>query len=532
MLQAACLILGVAGVTAAPAKNVLFFLVDDGGFESPVWGNTALSTPHISALAANGTIFKRAYTAVSSCSPSRAAILSGLPTHQNGMYGLHQNPGNFQANADITSLPNLLNKAGYKTGIVGKHHVGPVPNFDFTYGTTSEYCWAGALGNPMNFGDHARSGCHRPYNSVARNLTNMKLHTRRFLRLEPEKPFFLYVGFGDVHRCKFKSAVGSFCEFYGSGKNGQGVIPDWTPTFYNPKDVVVPPFLPDNDAVREDIAAQYTAWGRLDQGVGLIKAELDSAGVLDDTLIIFFSDNGIPFPSGKTNLLEQGQREPLIISTPQSRAAQAGGHASELVVSALDLLPTILDWAHVDYPSNASARGAPAHLTGASLLPLMEKSSPASSSAGWRNAAYGSHQFHSLYAYYPMRSMVTPQFRLIHNLNYNLRYPILEDVFHTTTWADIEAAGESGDSNSTGWVYNYHDYMFRPEWQLFDLTQDPLCLDNLAKNKSLEKTLLDMQRQLRQWQVETSDPWVGCNPAVPGPPGEAWAATHSEICAF
>ena len=131
-----------------------------------------------------------------------------------------------------------------------------------------------------------------------------------------------------------------------------------------------------------------------------------------------------------------------------------------------------------------------------------------------------------------MRSMVTPQFRLIHNLNYNLRYPILEDVFHTTTWADIEAAGESGDSNSTGWVYNYHDYMFRPEWQLFDLTQDPLCLDNLAKNKSLEKTLLDMQRQLRQWQVETSDPWVGCNPAVPGPPGEAWAASHSEICAF
>ena len=71
--------------------------------------------------------------------------------------------------------------------------------------------------------------------------------------------------------------------------------------------------------MREDIAGQYTAWDRLDQGVGLIQAELARAGVLDDTLIIFFSDNGIPFPAAKTNLLEQGQHEPLIVSSPQTR---------------------------------------------------------------------------------------------------------------------------------------------------------------------------------------------------------------------
>ena len=527
-----------AAAAAPKKKNVLFFLVDDGGFESPVWGNDALATPHITALAHNGTMFARAYTAVSSCSPSRAAILSGLPTHQNGMYGLHQNPGNFQANADITSLPNLLNAAGYKTGIVGKHHIGPLPNFNFTYGTSAEYCWAGALGNPLNFGDRAQSECHRPYNSVTRNLTNMKMHARRFLLLEPEKPFFLYVAWGDVHRCGYKSAVGSFCEFYGSGKNGQGIIPDWTPTFYDPKDVVVPPFLPDNDDVREDIAGQYTAWDRLDQGVGLIQAELARAGALDDTLIIFFSDNGIPFPAAKTNLLEQGQHEPLIVSSPQTRAGpeRDRGRVSQFVVSALDLVPTILDWAQVEYPSDARARGAPARLTGASLLPLLHVDGGADTAAGavgedaldWRDTAFGSHQFHSLYAYYPMRSMVTSQFRLIHNLNFNLRYPILEDVYDTKTWADIEAAGEAG--NATGWIYDYQSYMFRPEWQLFDLSQDPLCLRNLAENKTLEKTLRGMQESLRRWQVDTSDPWVGCNPAVPTGGSEAWAATHSEIC--
>ena len=525
LVSTSCLsVNGVVPESQARNKNVLFFLVDDGGFESPVWGNQHIQTPHISALAKKGTVFHRAYTAVSSCSPSRAAILSGLPTHQNGMYGLHQPPGNFQSNADITSLPNLLNAAGYKTGVIGKYHVGPLPNYNFSYGMTKEHCWAGTLGSPIIYGNDP--SCHANYNSVSRNVTNMKLFAREFLELEPSKPFFLYVGFGDVHRCEFESAIGSFCEFYGSGRHGQGTIPDWqNPKFYSPDEVFVPPFLPDNKAVREDIAAQYTAWDRLDKGVGLIMNELSTANVLDDTLVFFFSDNGIPFPSGKTNLLEQGQHEPLIISSPEARKGVFGGErSSNLVVSALDLVPTILDWAQVHYPSNAQAHGSPARLTGSSLMPLLDEDPP-----DWRDTAFGSHQFHSLYAYYPMRSMVTSQYRLIHNLNYNLRFPILEDVFHTKTWSDIEAAGESG--NQTGWVFDYDKYMHRPEWQLFDVQNDPMCLHNLAGNVSLAKTLHSMQMSLRQWQIETSDPWARCNPSVPMP-STSWMDTHSEICAF
>jgi N-sulfoglucosamine sulfohydrolase len=92
---------------------VLFFLVDDGGFEIGTFGNNVTNTPNIDGLAARAgaTVYDRAYTAVSSCSPSRSAILTGLPTHQNGMYGLHQYPGNFQSNTNVHSLPNLLNKA-------------------------------------------------------------------------------------------------------------------------------------------------------------------------------------------------------------------------------------------------------------------------------------------------------------------------------------------------------------------------------------------------------------------------------------
>ena len=78
-----------------------------------------------------------------------------------------------------------------------------------------------------------------------------------------------------------------------------GDIPDWEPVFYKPDQVEVPHWLPDTPATREDIAAQYTTLSRLDQGVGLVLRELELAGREEDTLILFSSDNGTPFPLGK-----------------------------------------------------------------------------------------------------------------------------------------------------------------------------------------------------------------------------------------
>ncbi|KAL1468604.1 hypothetical protein MTO96_041380 [Rhipicephalus appendiculatus] len=69
--------------------------------------------------------FQKAFTAVSSCSPSRSCLLTGLPTHQNGMYGLHQGVHAFQSFQEVKSLPLLLSERGIRTGIIGKKHVGP-----------------------------------------------------------------------------------------------------------------------------------------------------------------------------------------------------------------------------------------------------------------------------------------------------------------------------------------------------------------------------------------------------------------------
>ena len=109
------------------------------------------------------------------------------------------------------------------------------------------------------------------------------------------------------------------------------------------------------------------------------------------------------------------------------------------------------------------------------------------------------------------------------------RYGVLEDVQDTTTWQQIQALGEAG--NETGWIYNYSDYMRRPEWQLYDVRADPLCLENLVEDEAHAATLNEMRRALAAWQRNTSDPWAPCNPALPGS-GTDWLATHSEICSF
>ncbi|GLG95223.1 Methylglutaconyl-CoA hydratase, mitochondrial [Gryllus bimaculatus] len=119
------------------------------------------------------------------------------------------------------------------------------------------------------------------------------------------RPFFLYVGFHDPHRCGHTHPeYGNFCEKFGNGEPGMGLIPDWEPIYYQPDQLKVPYFVQDTVAAHEDIAAQYTTISRLDQGVGLVLKELENAGVLENTLVMYTSDNGIPFPSGRTNFYD------------------------------------------------------------------------------------------------------------------------------------------------------------------------------------------------------------------------------------
>jgi hypothetical protein len=116
--------------------NVLFITADDLGLQLGCYGETLIETPNLDRLAASSTQFDVAYVAQASCSPSRSSMFTGLHTHSTGQFGLTN--GGFALHSELRdrTIPNLLHKVGYRTGIIGKLHVDPEASFKF--GTSRE----------------------------------------------------------------------------------------------------------------------------------------------------------------------------------------------------------------------------------------------------------------------------------------------------------------------------------------------------------------------------------------------------------
>lgn len=317
------------------------------------------------------------------------------------------------------------------------------------------------------------------------------------------------VSFHDPHRCGHESPqYGAFCERWGSGEQGMGTIPDWHPIYYQWDEIDIPYNVPDTEPTRRDLAAQYTTISRLDQGVGLVLAELKAAGVADDTLVMYTSDNGPPFPAARTNLYDAGIREPMFVSSPEHRERR--NQVTYAMSSLLDVVPTLLDW------FNATANGGeknankkadfkkpstPIVLTGLSLLPLLI-AEPANDPQA---AVYASQSYHEITMAYPMRAIRTNRYKLIHNLNYRLPFPIDQDLYVSPTFQDI--LNRTLAEQSLPWYTTLKEYYWRPEWELYDLKMDPIERKNLAGKKMLKDVQDGLAGRLAKWQRETADPW-------------------------
>ncbi|XP_067005093.2 N-sulphoglucosamine sulphohydrolase [Anabrus simplex] len=469
--------------TSKKIQNALLILADDGGFEMGAYRNKICQTPNLDALAKKSLLFNNAYTSVSSCSPSRSAILTGQPIHQNGMYGLHQGVHHFNSFDNVKSLPSILSKHKIRTGIIGKKHVGPSNVYPFDYAETEE---------------------NNSILQVGRNITKIKLLVREFLKQNKSQPFFLYVAFHDPHRCGHSNPeYGNFCEKFGNGEPGMGHIPDWHPIYYQPSQVQVPYFVQDTLEARNDIAAQYTTISRLDQGVGLVLKELADAGYAHNTLVMYTSDNGIPFPSGRTNLYDPGMAQPLLVSSP--RPGDRKNQVTYSMTSLLDIVPTLLDWFNVKYTDNVNDVANQTTLTGKSILPVLKKE-PSKDT----RAVFGSHVHHEVTMYYPMRAVRTKRYKLIHNLNYKMPFPIDQDFYVSPSFQDL--LNRTRSKQPLFWYKSLKEYYYRSEWELYDLKMDPEEKTNLVKKSSYKKVFTDLQKQLRDWQAATADPWL-CAPS-------------------
>jgi N-sulfoglucosamine sulfohydrolase len=430
-------------------RNVVLIIADDLGLDLGCYGNKAIRTPNLDKLAQRGVRFTRAYATVSSCSPSRASIFTGLYTHQNGQYGLQHPPHSQQTHPWVQGLPNLLRAGGYWTGLIGKFHVGPASVYNFHQVITK-----GTGGN--------------------RDVAAMARLASAFISKREKRPFFLVYAFSDPHR----AAKGFANEKYAS---------DPTEVRYDSAKVNVPYHLPDTPEVRQDLAEYYQSVSRMDRGVGLLLDTLRAAGQLDDTLIVFLSDNGIPFPGAKTTLYAAGIHLPLLVCCP----GQPRGRTSDALVSYVDIAPTVLDWAKVQGP-------AAYKLPGRSLLPLLR-----GDGGQGREAVFASHQFHEITMCYPMRALVTKKYKLIRNLTHRLEYPLASDIWGSPSWQGILKRGDKMMGQRS-----VASFLNRPEYELYDLSKDPNELRNVASDAAYAEVLADLRRRLQAWRQETNDPWL------------------------
>ena len=163
--------------SGANKKNVLLIISDDHGCDQVgCYGNTKIKTPNLDAMAARGVRFTNAFAVSPSCSASRSSILTGLYPHQNGQFGHEHNWHHFSLLDWVETIPSLLKKNGYKTGLIGKLHVGSKANLEFDYRVNAREI----MGN--------------------RDALKIAECAGDFFNQDMDKPFFLLVGYSDQHR--------------------------------------------------------------------------------------------------------------------------------------------------------------------------------------------------------------------------------------------------------------------------------------------------------------------------------------------
>jgi arylsulfatase A-like enzyme len=348
LLIVAVLLPAVARAAEAGRKpNVIFIVADDLGYADI--GAQAVSkdvrTPNIDSIATAGVRFTSAYVSCPVCSPSRAGLLTGRYQER---FGHELNPapkfdGSFGLPLDQVTLAGELKRLGYATGVVGKWHLGSQPDyrplrrgFDFFYGFLGGahgYYKPGEGTNAIRRGDE-------PVAEQNEYLTDV--FTREavgFIERNKDRPFFLYLPYNAVH------------------------TPQAAPPKYAER------FAGEKDPQRRLMLAMLAA---ADEGVGRILGKLREAGLEENTLVVFFSDNGgptqgnasrnAPLRGFKGQVWEGGIRVPFMV---QWKGKVPAGRVLEQPIVALDLFPTALAAAGV------SDAGKDRRLDGVNLLPWL-----------------------------------------------------------------------------------------------------------------------------------------------------------------
>lgn len=519
--------------------NIVYIMCDDHAYQCISAYGSALSklapTPNIDRLAQRGMRFDRAFVENSLSTPSRACLMTGMYSHQNGQRQLGEGIDDSK-----TFFTELLQQAGYQTGIVGKWHMGCEPKgFDYyhIYNDQGQY-W-----NPQYRGTKTDN----KYVVEQGYSTDLSTdHAIEFMEhRDPSRPFCLMLHHKAPHR-NWQANL----KYLGMYDNVEFPLPE---TFYDDytkrgsavrtqkmsvtkdmrweQDFKVPEMLDLNNPDSQDsynalmgeinrmTPEQRSAWGRyymprnrrlleahltgkeldnwkyqayirdymsvihsVDESVGRVIDYLDSHGLTDNTIIVYTSDQGFYMGEhgwfDKRFMYEESLRTPLIIAYPNH--IKPGTHTTRLVQN-IDYAPTFLDLAGVKKPAN---------MPGRSLVPVFEKGDAVKN---WRSSIY--YHYYDYPTYHMVRKhdgVRTERYKLIHFYGHGgldavpeNKYQRMEGTREHGVLKSLESIGYFEPKDST---VNYSE--------LYDLQTDPNELNNLYGKPGYEKITKQLQRQL------------------------------------
>ena len=446
---------------AEPPRNVLLVITDNQNwFDLGCYGNPVVQTPHMDQLAAEGVRFRQAFATVASCSASRAVIFTGVLTHRNGQYAHTPHEHNQRLRDDITTVFTKLKAHGYRTALIGKQHIAPLDKYPSDFSTADEKGEVGA------------------YRVSSKDVVGLGKACEEFIAASQDQPFFLTLALGDPHPNGIDGMKGV----------AWGVEPEngYTPVRYDPAQIEVPPFLPDTPMVREQLAGYYQQVSRADHGLGLALNALKKHGHADDTLVLFLSDHGTSEPGAMGTQYEPGVRAPLLVKKPGGPA----GLVHEALVAFTDITPTLLDWAGVPDPAKGTH--------GRSFLPILDQPHV----TGWDEVLL-SHVAHEIYSYYPMRTLRQRRYKLIWNVTWKAEFPLPVDTFSRRLWRHLVETGATHVGPRP-----MEAFLNRPQFELYDLENDPWELRNLAADPTHAERLKTLTARLLERLEATEDPWL------------------------
>jgi len=417
--------------TQAP-PNIVVITVHDLGQHLGCYGITSVQSPNLDKLASKGIMFKNFYSTSAVSSPGRGSLLTGRYPQSNGLMGLTHAPWWWKLNSNEIHIAELLKNNGYKTTLIGLTHVG----------------------EPVRLGfEKHLSPKNNPEETVLEtaNIFNTARKT--------DKPVFLKIGFTEVHS-PYKHGTDSA------------------------KGIFVPGYLMATSEIRQEFAKYQGDIKFMDECVGKILNAIEKSELADNTIIIFTSDHGIGFPGAKWTARKAGIEVPFIIYRPNS--IFSGGKIFYEIMSNVDVLPTLLEYAGFSIPDNIEGVSFNKFIAG-ELKVSPRRSSFAQYTADMKRDNQS-------------RTVISGKYQLIRyfDAGRSVGYPL--NISPSRFAAHIERENTTGS---------------RPYFQLYNIEDDPFELADIGADKANAEIVVKLSKELMGWMKSVNDPLLSGPIATP-----------------